>query len=275
MKKLLLLALICSGGIQAYAQPSSTKVGPVSLSAACTNATTQCDSIANSQLKWGVGEYTLGSITLSGTFTGVTVNFEFSPDGGVTWFPTSCTRNEAAVQENNEAVPDSTNRSWDCGIAAASSYRLRVAAISSGSITVTAVLSSDQVEPAPTVSIALPNTQVIATSNPAAGSQATASLAAAGTGIKNVGTLACFSAGAVVAPALTALTVNLRDGASGAGTIKATWEVIIPATTGQSVVPFCTTLNFVGSANTAMTLEFSASLANLIESVTLHGYTTP
>jgi hypothetical protein len=33
-------------------------------------------------------------------------------------------------------------------------------------------------------------------------------------------------------------------------------------------------VNIFGTANTAMTLEFSASLANLIESVTLQGYTT-
>lgn len=273
MKKLLLFLALATC---AYAQPSTRLIGPIALSAACTNAATACDGTANSQLKFGVGEYTIASITATGTFTGVTLNFEFSPDQqGATWFPTACTRNEAAVQENNEALPDSTNRSWDCGTAAAIFYRIRVAAISSGTINVTSTLSSNQVEPSPTVSLALPTNAFNLVSNPAAGSQATASQAAAGAGIKNVATGICFSAGATTAPVLTALTINLRDGATGAGTIKTTFEVIIPATTGQSVIPFCTPINIVGSANTAMTLEFSAGLANLIESVSLQGYTTP
>lgn len=273
MKKLILALLLFSGAC--FAQPSTKAIPVATLSAACTNATTSCDATANSQQKFGVGEYTIASFTVQGTFTGATVNFEFSPDGGTSWFPTSCTRNEAAVQENNEAIPDSTNRSWDCGTAAAQFYRMRLAAISSGSLIVTATLSSNQVEPSPTVSLALPTNAFNIVSNPAAGSLASASQAAAGAGIKNVATNICFSGGSAVAPALTAITVNLRDGASGAGTVKLTFQLIIPATTGQNVLPFCSPVNVVGSANTAMTLEFSTLLANLIESVSLQGYTTP
>ena len=272
MKKLLFAILLASG--ICFAQPSTLKIGPVALSAACTNATTACDATANSQAKFGVGEYSLASITVAGTYTGATVNFEFSPDGGVSWFPTSCTRNEAAVQENNEAIPDNSNRSWDCGIAAASTYRLRLAAISTGSLTVNIALSSVQIEPAPTVSQALPTNPFNLVSNPAAGTKATVTQAAAGAGIRNVATQVCFSAGATTAPVLTALTVNLIDGASG-GAAKVTFQVVIPAATGQSVLPFCTPVNLVGTANTAMTLEFSAGLSNLIESVSLQGYTTP
>jgi len=273
MKKMALFILLFSG--ICIAQPSTQKVSAV-LSAACTNATTACDSTANSQLKFGVGEYSIASITIKGTFTGATIFFEFSDDGGASWFPTSCTRNDSAIQELSEAVPDSTNRSWDCGTAGASMYRVRLSAISTGGPTVTVTLSSVQIEPAPTVANALPNTQFAVVSNPAAGTQASASQVAAGANLKNVATMACFSAGASTAvAAATLVTVNLRDGATGAGTIKATWEIEIPAAAGQLVVPFCANLNFVGSANTAMTLEFSAGVGNLVESVTLHGYTTP
>jgi hypothetical protein len=272
MKTRLLLAVLALSTI-ALGQ-STQKLPIVSLSAACTNATTTCDGTANSQFKTGTGDYSIMSITAKGTFTGATINFEFSDDGGTTWFPTSCTRNDAAVQENSETLADSTNRSWDCGTAAAGMFRVRLNAISTGAITLGATLSPTQVEPAPTVSISLPSGAFAITSNPAAGSQATASQAAAGALIKNVATAVCFSAGSTTAPALTALTVNLRDGATGAGTIKWTMEVIIPASTGQNVAPFCAPVNVIGSANTAMTLEFSASLANLIESVSLQGYTT-
>lgn len=274
MKKVFLALLLFSGICSA--QPSSTRVSGT-LTAACTNATTACDSVANSQVKFGVGEYTLATVTATGTFTGSTLNFEFSDDGGTTWYSTNCTRNDSSIQELSEALPNSTNRSWDCGLTSGNSslYRIRQSAISTGGPTVSANVGSAQIEPAPTVSLALPNTGFYVISNPAAGSQASASQAAAGANVKNVATEICFSAGAVVAPVLTALTVNLRDGATGAGTVKATFEVIIPATTGQSVVPFCTMVSVIGTANTAMTLEFSAALANLIESATLHGYTTP
>jgi hypothetical protein len=72
---------------------------------------------------------------------------------------------------------------------------------------------------------------------------------------------------------LTALTVNLRDGATGAGTVLWTAHVVIPAATGQAVIPFSVCgLRLPGTANTAMTLEFSALLTNLQETATLTYY---
>lgn len=271
MKKLILLALLL-GASQSYAQ--STLKTTASLTVACTSATTQCDSTANSQMKLPTGEYSMVSVTVHGTFTGATIFFEFSDDGGTNWYPSTCTRNDTSIQEGSEALADSTNRSWDCGTAGAGVFRIRLNAISTGTLQFGASQSAIQIEPAPTVSISLPTTSFSVFSNPAAGSQATISQAAGGTGVRNVATAVCFSAGSTTAPVLTALTVNLRDGATGAGTIKATFQVIIPASTGQNVAPFCSPVTVIGSANTAMTLEFSASLANLIESVSLQGYTT-
>jgi hypothetical protein len=108
--------------------------------------------------------------------------------------------------------------------------------------------------------------------NPAANSQATASIASEAS-VRHVVDCVSFSAGATTAPALTALTVNIRDGASGAGTIIWTYQVIIPAATGQSVAPHSICgLNLVGTTATAMTAEFSAGLTSLIESVSISGY---
>lgn len=109
-------------------------------------------------------------------------------------------------------------------------------------------------------------------SNPAAGTQATASIAAEAA-VRHVADCVAFSAVATTAPALTALTVNLRDGATGAGTVIWTAQVAVTATTGQLVQPFNVCgLNLAGTTNTAMTLEFSAGLANLIQSVSLSGF---
>lgn len=110
------------------------------------------------------------------------------------------------------------------------------------------------------------------TSLPAAGSQGTVSKAAA-IGIRHVTDCVSFAAGSIANPVLTKLNVNLRDGATGAGTIIWTHPVVIPATAGQNVQPFSLCgLNLIGSPNTAMTLEFSSALTSLSESVSLSGY---
>ena len=57
-------------------------------------------------------------------------------------------------------------------------------------------------------------------SGPTTGSQASASKAAGGAGVRHVVDCITFSGVAVFAPALTFSMVNLRDGASGAGTVK-------------------------------------------------------
>lgn len=113
-------------------------------------------------------------------------------------------------------------------------------------------------------------------STPAAGSQATISQASGGSGVKNVAESACFGFSATTALAgITTVTVNLRDGATGAGTVLQAWQFTLPAAT---VAPFsqCVSgLHISGAAATALTLEFSAAVGNLMESVALTGYTNP
>lgn len=111
------------------------------------------------------------------------------------------------------------------------------------------------------------------TSAPAVSLQATATIAAEA-GVRHIADTVCWSAGAVTAPSVaTALLVNLRDGAADAGTIIASWRVVAPATVGNTVPPFCINgLNLTGTTNTAMTIEWSALLTNLFQSVTLTGW---
>lgn len=110
-------------------------------------------------------------------------------------------------------------------------------------------------------------------SSPAAGSQATASKAAGGAGVRHVADCISFSASAATAPVATALSVNLRDGATGAGTVIWTYTTAAAASTGELVLPHSICgLAVVGTANTAMTVEFSAGLANLVEAVNITGY---
>lgn len=108
---------------------------------------------------------------------------------------------------------------------------------------------------------------------PASNTQATASKTAGGAGVRHVCTgITVVLAGGTTAPAAAQVNVALRDGASGAGTIL--WQAVItlPATAGAMNGISRSHLHISGSANTAMTLEFSAAGgANTFESVTIEG----
>ena len=110
------------------------------------------------------------------------------------------------------------------------------------------------------------------TSSPGAGSQATTSKAAGAAGVRHVADCITWSSGAAAAPAATVLTINLRDGATGAGTVLWQTQVTAAATATQHGQSHVCGLNLIGSAATAMTLEFAAGLANEQESVALTGY---
>ena len=108
---------------------------------------------------------------------------------------------------------------------------------------------------------------------PAANTQATTSKAAGAAGVRHVCTgITAVLAGNTTAPAAAQVNVVLRDGASGAGTIK--WQAVItlPAIAGAMNGITRSGLFIVGTAATAMTLEFSgAAGANTFESVSMEG----
>lgn len=108
---------------------------------------------------------------------------------------------------------------------------------------------------------------------PAANTQATASKAAV-TAVQHVCTaISARIVGGTTAPAATTATLNLRDGATGAGTILASWTLSLAGAIAAKDEVNLTGLNIVGTAGTAMTLEFAAAGgANTLQSVTLTGY---
>lgn len=114
----------------------------------------------------------------------------------------------------------------------------------------------------------------VASSSPAAATQASASRAAGAAGVRHVCTAISITVnGDTAAPAAQVLTFNLRDGASGAGPVLATWKVGVEAVAGKTVTINLSGLNIPGSAATAMTLEGSAAPgASTFESCTLAGY---
>ena len=105
---------------------------------------------------------------------------------------------------------------------------------------------------------------------PAAATQATISKAALAAR-RHVATSITVCLNAVAAQAAP-VVFNLRDGATGAGTVKWSASLIAPAGYAQ-----CVTLpvSIPGSTNTAMTLESAAApAASNFATVSLNGYTT-
>jgi len=101
----------------------------------------------------------------------------------------------------------------------------------------------------------------------------TASRAAGGGTVRHVATALSVCVGAA-GTAQPVVQVNLRDGATGAGTIIRSWQLAAPANANACVTE--NGLNMTGSANTAMTIEFAAATAAATQAtVNLSGYSTP
>jgi len=113
--------------------------------------------------------------------------------------------------------------------------------------------------------------------DPASNTQATVTQAAGTGGAINVADCISFSVTTgAVAPSATTVTINLRDGTSGNGTVLWAQDIVIPATALVNAVPPFSECGFriPGSANTAMTLEFNAAGgANTFQTVALSGNT--
>lgn len=106
---------------------------------------------------------------------------------------------------------------------------------------------------------------------PSTATLATIAKAAGGTGKRHVCTAitATISCGAT---AQTPIQIYLRDGLTTAGTIL--WAITVAAPANGMGGISVTGLNIVGTANTAMTLEFSAAgVAASQEAITINGFT--
>lgn len=95
-------------------------------------------------------------------------------------------------------------------------------------------------------------------SAPAAATRATATIAAAGAGVRRVLTGFMITLSPVAAQPNGEF--QIRDGATGAGTVLWQGNLIAPIAAG-SIIFGLSDLFIVGSANTAMTIEFVAAPA--------------
>lgn len=109
----------------------------------------------------------------------------------------------------------------------------------------------------------------------AVSSASTTSRAAGALGVKHVASALSFGWSATTAlAAISTVTVNLRDGASGAGTVLRSYTFTLPAAVIAAFAFQESGLNINGSPATAMTLEFAAGVGNLQTFVNLSGFDT-
>lgn len=109
---------------------------------------------------------------------------------------------------------------------------------------------------------------------PAAATQATITKAAGAAGVRHVCTSLSATLATIGTAQSTVILLNLRDGATGAGTILWSKQVVLPTNSVWEVS--LSALSIVGTAATAMTLEFSAAnAAASFASVAMTGYDTP
>lgn len=117
--------------------------------------------------------------------------------------------------------------------------------------------------------------QWAATSAPAAATQATTTRAAGGAGVRHLAQSidASITTDAAYVGGAVSFILSLRDGAAGVGAVL--WSKRIQATSAGPTSVSLSGLNVVGTANTAMTLEFNAGgAAASFQSVALTGSDT-
>lgn len=103
---------------------------------------------AGSTLDIPVNNYAAATITISGTYAGVTIGFDFSdPTSGVNYFQEVCARTDVNILEATEVVPTNQIRAWQCPVWGAIRFRVRASAYGSGSANINIVLTQTAIDP--------------------------------------------------------------------------------------------------------------------------------
>ncbi len=75
-------------------------------------------------------------VSVSGTYAGITVNFEASDDSGTTWYSVQACRADGSTTETSEALATNASRLWIVYFGALTTFRVRASAYTSGTANV-------------------------------------------------------------------------------------------------------------------------------------------
>lgn len=224
------------------------------------------------------GMSTVG-IAISGTWV-ATLGWQISQDGNTYAAVNAYTQTTGQIRSSTTG-----NATMYLPVSGVASVCVAASSYTSGTAAVTLVASRSPFTPfqmpmsatalsltnASSGPFAVPPGQWAVTSNPAAATQATATRAAGAATVRHVAN--CVTVGLVAVAAQAAPVVyNLRDGATGVGTVLWSVALIGQAGVAQPPVTLCG-LNIPGTAATAMTLESAAAPAlSNFAFVTLTGF---
>lgn len=174
MKRILAL-LILFASSSAFGQAVLPNINyNAQLNATCSNANTSCPNAVfvtgygstgtpgsygtGAALDIPVANYSAATVTVSGTYAGATLNFEFSdPTAGTNYFQEVCARTDINLLEQNEVLPSNQVRAWNCPVWAATRFRARLSAYTSGSVNVWITLTQAAIDPSLVVAASISN----------------------------------------------------------------------------------------------------------------------
>jgi hypothetical protein len=133
----------CANGVFVTSFGTSTNAGPLG---------------SGSTLDIAVANYSAATVTVSGTYAGSTINFEFSdPTSGTNYFQEVCARTDINLLEISEVLPANQVRAWQCPVWAATRFRVRQSAYTSGNVNVWITLTQAAIDPSLVVAASITN----------------------------------------------------------------------------------------------------------------------
>lgn len=168
MKKLAIFLLICAPVLAQLPLPNISYTA--NLNGSCSTANGACSNGlfltgtsaygttgsafilgSGSTLDIAVAHYNAATITVSGTYSNLTINFDFADPtggGGTNYFQEICARTDVNVLESTEAVTNNATRAWQCPVWAATRFRVRNSNASlTGAPLVTIILTTAAIDP--------------------------------------------------------------------------------------------------------------------------------
>jgi len=145
-----LVLALCALTVSAQSNTSNAGVTMAQPARTTGTITTNTSTITAAATGYGIA-----TVTINGTYAGVNAIFEFSDDSGSNYYTTTCSRSDSSTQETTTGVlTANTSRAWDCSVYAATNFRVRATAYTSGTANVGITLSAAPIEAAPTVGLA-------------------------------------------------------------------------------------------------------------------------
>jgi hypothetical protein len=137
--------------------PNAACTNQVFVTTLGTNGAPQ-SSGAGSTLDIPVTNYAAATITISGTYSGVTIGFDFSdPTSGTNYFQEVCARTDISLLESSEVLPTNQVRAWQCPVWAAVRFRVRCSAFGSGAANINITITQTAIDPSLVVAATITN----------------------------------------------------------------------------------------------------------------------